>query len=187
VPQIYSDNSAVFSIGVQSAVWHTGATVYAEAGTAVNLIGERPLAASDYRAGIDWFRSWGAPLISSADSGRAISLTGSAYADGGFYSRYDRNFIGNVQLREGINLPTGRALPMQLLGVTNIVRDTNRNFYNNVVEVGPAVRIAPLHHTPNLYFEAQYLRGFYTAHDPTNPYGARYGDFRIFLIWSRTF
>ena len=161
--------------------------VYAEAGTAVNLIGARPLAASDSRVGIDWFRSWGTALIPSGEFGNSISSTGSAYADGGFYSRYDRDFIGNIQLREGINLPTGRMLPMQLLAATNLVRDTNGNFYNNVVEIGPVLRIAPLRHVPSLSFEAQYLRGFYTAHDPTNPYGARYSDIRIFLIWSKTF
>jgi len=187
LPQIYSDNSAVFSVGVQSILWHTGAVLYAEAGTAVHLIGEKPLAAPDYRVGIDWFRSWGAALVHAGDAGHSLSPTGSAYADGGFYSRYDHNFIGNVQLREGINLPTSGVLPMQLLAATNLVRDLNGNFYNNVIEFGPVLRISPLRRVPSLSMETQYLRGFYTAHDPTNPYGTRYGDFRVFLIWSKTF
>jgi Flp pilus assembly protein TadD len=187
LPESYSDNSAVLSIGVQSALWHTGAVLYADAGTAVNLIGEKPLVASDYRVGIDWFRSWGATLVHTGDASHSISLTGSAYVDGGFYSRYNHNFIGNVQVRGGINLPTTWVLPMQLLAATNLVRDTNGNFYNNVIEFGPALRISPLRHVPSLSFEAQYLRGFYIANDPTNPYGARYSDCRLFLIWSKTF
>ena len=187
LPQIYSDNSAVISFGVQSTLANSGIVVYAEAGTALRLIGEGPRAAADYRAGAVWFRPWGTGMFSQRSSGHSISLTGSAYADGGFYSRYNRNVIGNVQLREGINLPTGRALPMQLLAATNLVKDSNGNFYNNIVEVGPVLRIAPLRHLPSLTLEAQYLRGFYFTHDPTNPYGPRYGDFRIFLIWSKTF
>ena len=76
---------------------------------------------------------------------------------------------------------------MQLLAAVNLVKDSNGNFYNNIVEAGPVLRVAPLRHAPSLWLEAQYLRGFYTIHDPANPYGPRYGDFRIFLIWSRNF
>jgi hypothetical protein len=80
-----------------------------------------------------------------------------------------------------------QALPMELLAATNLVKDSNGNFYNNIVEVGPLLRVAPLRHMPSLTMEAQYLRGFYFTHDATNPYGPRYGDVRIFLIWSKTF
>jgi tetratricopeptide (TPR) repeat protein len=187
LPQIFADNSTVISIGVQSTLAKTGIVLYAEAGIAVNMIGERPLAASDYRVGAAWFRPWGTELFAAGNGDRSISLTGSAYADAGFYSRYDHNFIANVQVREGINLPTGPALPMQLLAATNLIKDSNGNFYNNVVEVGPVLRIAPLRHLPSLTIEAQYMRGFYDVHDPTDPYGPRYGDFRIFLIWSKSF
>jgi tetratricopeptide (TPR) repeat protein len=187
LPQIYSDNSAIISIGVQCTIANTGIVVYGEAGTAVNLIGQGPRAVSDYRVGAMWFRPWGKDLFAADSGGHSISLTGSAYADAGFYSRYDHNFIASVQLREGIHLPTGRALPMQLLAAVNLVKDSNGNFYNNIVEVGPVLRVAPFRHMPSLTFEAQYLRGFYTRHDPSNPYGPRYGDFRIFLIWSKTF
>jgi len=187
LPQIYSDNSVVFSVGVQSNLANTGIVVYAEAGTAVHLTSERPRARSDYRVGAVWSRAWGTELFSPAAAGRSVSLTGSAYADAGFYSRYDRNVIGNVQLREGIDLPTSRVLPMQLLAGVNLVKDSNGDFYNNIVEVGPVLRIAPLRHVPSLAIEAQYMRGFYYIHDPTNPYGPRYGDFRLFLIWSKMF
>ena len=76
---------------------------------------------------------------------------------------------------------------MQLLAATNLLRDSHGNFYNNVVEVGPVLRIAPLRHVSSLILEAQYVRGFYDVHDPTNPYGPRYGEFRILLIYSKTF
>jgi len=187
LPQIYSDNSAIISIGVQSTLANTGIVIYAEAGTALRLIAGSPRAASDYRAGAVWFRPWGTGLFAAGSVSHSVSLTGSAYADGGFYSRYNHNVIGDVQLREGINLPTGRALPMQLLAATNLVKDSNGNFYNNIVEVGPVLRVAPLGRLPSLTLEAQYLRGFYFTHDPANPYGPRYGDFRIFLIWSKSF
>lgn len=186
LPQIYSDNSAVFSVGVQSPIAHTGAVVYAEAGTAVSLVGTGPEAPADYRAGLLWFRWWGASLVPSPNASGATRWMGSAYADGGYYSRYNRNVIGSAQLREGIRLSTSRV-PMALLGALNLVKDSNGNFYNNVVEVGPMLRVAPLRSAPGLAVEAEYVRGFYTTHDPVNPYGPHYGDFRLSLVWSKDF
>jgi len=187
LPQIYSDDSAIFSVGIQSVLANTGVVLYAEAGTAVHLLAEPPAAASDYRAGMYWSRSWGSVFAPSSSAGRSISWTGSLYVDGGFYSRFDRDAIASAQLREGIRLPTGRVLPVELLGGLNLVKDSNGNFYNSIVEAGPVLRVAPLRHEPALLFEAQYLRGFYTVHDPADPYGPRYGDFRVLLIWSKNF
>jgi len=186
LPQIYSDNSAVFSVGIQSPVAHTGAVIYAEAGTALNLVRTGPEAPPDYRVGLLWFRSWGASLVPSPNAAGATTWMGSAYADGGYYSRYNRNAIGSAQLREGIRLATPRV-PAALLGALNLVKDSNGNFYNNVVEVGPMLRVAPLRSAPGLALEATYVRGFYTVHDPVNPYGPRYGDFRLSLVWSKDF
>ena len=186
LPQIFSDNSAVVSGGVQSSLRNTGAMIYGEAGTALSLTGERR-AVPDYRAGISWFKPWGSGLMRDERSRPAISWTGSLYADAAFYSRYNRNVIAFLQLREGITLPTTRVLPAQILVAINLVKDSRAYFYNNVVEAGPALRIAPVHQWPALSVEAQYLRGFYMTHDSANPYGPRYGDFRIFLIWSKTF
>ena len=186
LPQIYSDNSAVFSVGVQSPIAHTGAVIYAEAGTAVNLVGTGPEAPADYRVGLLWFRSWGASLVPSPNASGTTKWMGSAYADGGYYSRYNRNALASAQLREGIRLRTSRV-PMALLGSLNLVKDSNGNFYNNVVEVGPMLRVAPLRNAPSLALEATYVRGFYTVHDPVNPYGPRYGDFRLSLVWSKEF
>jgi hypothetical protein len=118
---------------------------------------------------------------------RSVSVTGNVYSDISFYSRYNDNVIGYLQIRQGVNLPTAHFLPMQVLAAINVVRDSNGDFYNNVVEAGPAVRFAPFRRLLNLQFEVQYLRGFYTAHDPSNPYGSRYGDFRVFLVWSKDF
>jgi hypothetical protein len=104
-----------------------------------------------------------------------------------YYSRYNQNVIGYLQLREGVNLPGRRFLPMQALVAVNFVKDSNGDFYNNVVEAGPDLRLAPFRRLPNVVLETQYLRGFYTTHSLANPYGPRYGDFRFFLIWSKYF
>ncbi|HXH49482.1 MAG TPA: tetratricopeptide repeat protein [Terriglobia bacterium] len=190
LPVIYSDNSDVFSVGLQSPILGHGTSLYAEAGTAVSLE-SRPLqgrAVPDYRAGFIWYKPWETSLADAAKKrSTGISMTGNAYSDISFYSRYNNNVIGYLQLRQGVNLPTAHLLPMQVLAAINVVRDSNSDFYNNVVEAGPALRIAPFRRLLDLQFEVNYLRGFYTAHDPSNPYGSSYGDFRVFFIWSKDF
>ena len=190
LPVIYSDNSDVFSIGLQSPILGHGTELYAEAGTAVSLMSQpvQGRAVPDYRAGITWYKPWETSLAEAAQKrSYGVSLTGNVYSDISFYSRYNDNVIGYLQIRQGINLPTAHLLPMQALAVINVVRDSNGEFYNNVVEAGPALRIAPFRRLLNLQFEVDYLRGVYTAHDPTNPYGSSYGDARVFLIWSKDF
>jgi tetratricopeptide (TPR) repeat protein len=190
LPVIYSDNSDVFSVGLQSHVLGHGTNLYAEAGTAVSLMSQpiQGRAVPDYRAGITWYKPWETGLAEAAKKrSTGISLTGNAYSDISFYSRYNDNVIGYLQIRQGVNLPTAHLLPMQALAAINVVRDSNGDFYNNVVEAGPALRIAPFRRLLNLQFEVNYLRGFYTAHDPANPYGSSYGDFRVFFIWSKDF
>jgi tetratricopeptide (TPR) repeat protein len=190
LPVIYSDNSDVFSVGLQSPILGHGTNLYAEAGTAVSLM-SRPVqgrAVPDYRAGITWYKPWETTLAEAARKrSHSVSLTGNAYSDISFYSRYNNNVIGYLQIRQGVNLPAAHFLPLQVLAAINVVRDSNRDFYNNVVEAGPAVRLAPFRRLLDLQFEVDYLRGFYTVHDPSNPYGSRYGDFRVFLIWSKDF
>ena len=187
MPQVFSDNSAVLAVGLQSALANTGVVVYAEAGIALNLMSQGPRAAPDYRGGIHWFRSWGPGLIQAGNTSRTVSLTGNVYADVAYYSRYDDNVIGYLQLREGLNLPTPRVMPIQLLAAINFVKDSKGQFYNNAVETGPELRIALVRLLSGLSLEAQYLRGFYTTHDSRNPYAPRYGDVRVSLVWSRTF
>ncbi|MEJ2009742.1 MAG: tetratricopeptide repeat protein [Acidobacteriota bacterium] len=190
LPVIYSDNSNVFSVGLQSPILGHGTNLYAEAGTAVSLMSQpiQGRAVPDYRAGITWYKPWETSLAEAAKKrSHGVSLTGNAYSDISFYSRYNDNVIGYLQIREGVNLPTAHMFPIELLAAINVVRDSNGDFYNNVVEAGPAVRIAPFRRLLDLQFEVDYLRGFYTVHDPSNPYGPRYGDARVFLIWSKDF
>jgi tetratricopeptide (TPR) repeat protein len=190
LPEIYSDNSATFSVGIQTLIPGSGISLYGEAGTALRLLDapNTKHAAPDYRAGVTWFQDWGTTMAAASHShSSGLGLTGSAYSDVSFYSRYNRNFIGYVQLRQGLSLPTAHVLPVQLLTAVNFVKDSNREFYNNVLEAGPALRIAPFHQAVGLQLEAQYLRGFYTLHSNANPYGAHYRDFRFLMMWGKSF
>ena len=113
LPLIYSDNSAVIVVGIQSTLAKTG-IVYAQAENGPKSHRRKTLPPPI----IAWGRCGPGPGArryspesaghsSPIGSAHSISWTGSAYADLGYYSRYGRNVIGEVQLREGINLPDG--------------------------------------------------------------------------------
>ncbi len=192
LPVIFSDNTAVLSLGIQSQPFGPTAVVYAEAGTALSLLGDpqHGRAIPDYRAGISWFRPWGLGLTRAArETSRRAALFGEAYSDVAYYSRYGQNVIGYLQLKEGLTLPQKRISPLQVFAAVNLIKDSKSDFYNNIVEFGPGLRFVPLKKLPMLQVQAQYLRGSYMTEGRRirNSYGPNYNDYRFFLIWAKYF
>jgi len=190
LPIIFADDTAVLALGVQSQPFGPDSAIYAEAGTAMSLLYKPPggRAIPDYRVGMDWFRAWG---LSLAEASRQISgkmaLFGEGYFDAAFYSRYGDNIIGYMQAKEGLTLPWKRPLPFQAFAAVNVVKDSQGDFYNNIIEIGPGFRFAPFRRMPAIQIQAQYLRGYYTMKGRriVNPYGPSYDDCRIFVVWQR--
>lgn len=192
LPVIFSDNTAVLSLGVQSRPFGPAAVVYAEAGTAFSLLDnpQHGRAIPDYRTGISWFKPWGSGLAEAVrETSRRTALFGEAYSDLAYYSRYGQNVIGYLQIKEGLTLSRKHVLPMQVFAAVNLIKDSQSDFYNNVAELGPGLRLAPLKRLPMVQIQAQYLRGYYMTqgHRTRNPYGPNYNDYRLFLIWEKDF
>ena len=62
--------------------------------------------------------------------------------------------------------------------------DSNRDFYNNIVEAGAGLEFQPLT-TANFSVRAEYLRGWYAGiegRDP-KPYGPRYDEVRATVAY----
>ena len=191
LPEVYSDNSAIVGGGLQSRIPASGVTLYAEAGAAFDMLApsiwKHPK--QDYRGGANWFVEWGDSIQETArNNSSGFSMIGSGYSDVSYYTRYNHNVIGYLQFRQGINLPTSKFVPIQILAAVNGVKDYKKAFYNNIVEVAPVIRIAPIRPLPDFQIEAQYVRGYYALrNDGTNPYGPDYKDFRITLTWGTAF
>jgi Tfp pilus assembly protein PilF len=192
LPIIFEDDAAVFSFGIQSQPFGPNSAIYAEAGTAVSLLSQPPggRAIPDYRVGIDWFHPWGLSLgQASHEISRKVALFGEGYFDTAFYSRYGDNVIGYLQAKEGLTFPLKRLVPVQAFAAVNVVKDSRGDFYNNVVEIGPGFRFAPVRKLPAFQIQAQYLRGYYMikGQRTINPYGPNYNDCRFFIIWEKDF
>jgi tetratricopeptide (TPR) repeat protein len=185
LPQIFSDNAAIFSLGVQGHPFSRFVTLYAEAGASVRLVGRtastfgggRP----DYRGGLLYARSWGAGLADSG--GGPLARFRDVYFDLSYYRRFGDNVIGYLQFREGWRLASAVSpLRVQLFGGFNLAKDSKGDYYNNVVEFGPGIRFG-WKGLPGVSFTSQYVRGVYLGpgRRTRSDRGANFHDLRVFV------
>ena len=196
LPVVFSDNVGLVGAGISVQPQGWNVTLLAEANVAFNLT--RTAAHSrdtepDYRVMLYYYRRsesrWYGP-IGALTFGqlRGERLFTDYDASLGYYSRYDHNRIAYLQVREGMRLADWGA--SRLLGYAKLfmAKDANRDFFNNVGEVGTGLEWRP-HREVNLGLRMEYLRGYYygiAGRDP-NPYGSRYDDFRVMLLFGRRF
>lgn len=181
IPELFSDNALSVGPGVRIQPHGYNASLSIEWGEAWNLTrgGEHPRAfESNTRVMLGDYRYWTGPAKLFADAGGSL----------GYYSRYRDDVIGYVQLRAGIGVWGRRTPRLSLYVPVNVVKDTNRDFFNNVGEAGGGAELQPWRRR-SLRLRAEYLRGAYMGiqgRDP-NPYGRAYTDIRLTLIYSAHF
>jgi tetratricopeptide (TPR) repeat protein len=175
VPEIYADNSIIPAVGARMRAGPV--TLFAEAGAAIPVVdgfADGPVL-GDVRAGAFHSSAWG-------PDGLAGGRVGELYADAVYYSRFDDNIIATAIYRDGLRLPAGRLLAVDIYGRGGLSADTERHFFNNVAELGAGLRLVP--RMAAAWLGVEYTRGFYLDNTPAG--GDRtFGDFRILLVWSR--
>lgn len=178
--EIYNDNVFSFGPGLRVQPRGMNASLTAEWNQDVNITrgAEHPrrtesngrVVLANYRY---WERLLGVrPLF--------LDLGGSV----GWYGRYRDNVIAYGQGRAGVKVWERFPLRANLYAPVNVSRDTNRDYYNNAVEFGAGAELQLLGGV-SLRLRAEALRGVYMGiegRDP-NPYGARYDDFRLVLLY----
>ena len=196
LPAIISDNAALLGAGVNVRPRGWNLNFQAEANLAFNLTqpaGPNRDVRPDYRAVLSYYRRWDSRLWGPIGALTFERLRGERLFTDldtslGYYSRYRDNVIGYLQLREGLRLANFGASSLAGYMVLNLAKDTNRDFYNNVGEVGAGLEFRP-HRNLNLSLRAAYLRGIYygiEGRDP-NPFRPSYNDFRLTLFFGHRF
>jgi tetratricopeptide (TPR) repeat protein len=184
-PQIYSDNSVVASVGLKARPFKSGLTVYGEAGIATNLLRSALStyrSRSDYRAGIYYSREWG-NQGEAAGASMPFKLIGDVYFDASYYSRFRNNVIGYAQARPGVRFFQWNKSSVDAYARLAAVKDTGRDFYNNIGEGGAGFRFTP-YRPLGVSVSAEYVRGVYFGIQrpgEPNPYGSHYNDFRLMI------
>lgn len=195
LPIIFSDNVGLVGLGIQLQPRRSHFSLRAEENLAVPLINGGTYnydARGDFRVIGSYYNLFPGKLrgpmgLITFDRLKGERLFSDIDGSAGYYSRYDHNGILYLQNREGLRLWS--MGPSQVSGYLKyfVVKDTHRDFYNNLGEGGGGVEFRP-NKRANVGFRAEFLRGAYfgIARQP-NPYRPNYNDVRVMLIFGRRF
>jgi len=184
-PQIFSDNIAEAGLGVRVKPFKIDLYLYLEGYAGVRLI-ELPGKDRNFletKAGFNYYQGWGSMFpIREREEDLIFPLEyfGELYTDVSYYSRYDDNIIGYIQTRQGLKFLQYKDKILDTYLRVNFVADTNKEFFNNIGEVGGGVRFRPSSKV-NMDFHIEYIKGYYLDIESRtpNPYPSTYTDWRI--------
>jgi len=203
---IVQDNAVSFFGGVRAQVFPMEYLfLYAECGYDRDLLDQRHGGdwAWDYQAGIYGFKSYGPGVVlkglseaNAAASSEKMRCPlsepmwrGDWFVDAGanfsYYHRYN-SWLGYAQTHEGFRLVQfGRSMAFDAYLVENVAWDAKGNYYDNLFEIGPGVRLI-WEPKPRwqVGLRTEWVEGFYFGRDDLNSRGSaesQYDDFRISL------
>lgn len=184
IPQIYETNQAVIAVGASIHPFiKVPLVVFAEAGKAYSLINVPPLVQNDIRIGGAFFTEWGKKASFAPSPRWSHDLVGTFYSSIIYYSQYNNDVIADFRVNEGVRVFQFRATTITPYITGHLVLDTNHEFYNNILEVGPGIALTPTTRY-NIVLRLETLKGFYLpVNSPSpNPYGSQYHNNVIQLV-----
>lgn len=105
------------------------------------------------------------------------------YLSFGYYSRY-KNSIGYGTIKGGFRFfELGKTASDFYLRI-NFATDTEKEFYNNIIELGTGIKIIP-NHLWGLNLLMEYNRGIYLYKPEISSQGKNYDSFRLYLIFGK--
>ena len=187
VPVVYSDSYFLVGGGLRVQPL-PGATIDLQGGLAIDLIGkpEEPEARADVRALASY--GWGLYPAPAAPERLRLSfkLFVEAMALGGYYSRYS-NVLGFGHAKTGARVLEWNRAYTEVYLRADVVADTRREFYNNILEGSIGLRVAP-DFAWGLQILAEYHWGTYWDMSlPTTPYDRYYSSGRLYIVIDQPF
>lgn len=176
LPQIYQDSTSIFGIGSQiSPIPHLPLVAFLEVGKARNLVPDiKPHWRGDLRGGLAFYTEWGRNAEFTFHPTFPLKYVADLYGDVIYYSRY-QNWIGTLRWRPGLEVFRSFASSVDLYFRGFLIEDTQREFFNNLYEVGLGAVFIPTDRY-NVAFRYEFTEGYYlpSAGSSSNPYGAKY-------------
>ncbi|MBN1782321.1 hypothetical protein JW948_14400 [bacterium] len=140
---------------------------------------------TDFRGGfIFWYGwdTWYEPASLITFPGH---FTGEVYSELNYFRKDRDNIILYVHIKAGVRMIRIWKCACVGYGAAYIMKDTNRDFWNNAAEIGPGIWIKP-HPDFDLKFFVEWLRGYYYGIEgrDENPYPQIFDDRRMgILLW----
>jgi hypothetical protein len=191
-PLVISDNTFLLALGFRLRPF-AGMLVDVQEGIAFDLMdkGSGRSSRGDFRA----VAMYGAGVYVPFTVHDALTIPMAPFADlyasAGYYSRY-KNGIAYLQGRAGFHAVEVSHTSLDIYARLDAARDTEYEYFNNLVELGGGVRL-----TPNvdwgIYLVGEYHRGFYvdvssaSTAERASRYSAAYNSVRFYLLVDRTF
>ncbi len=187
------NNRFEIGIGVRSRFFSkVFLALYAESlqGTYQNIPEEYPQPPekeyTDFRSGLIFWYGWDTYYEPSKWLSLPMIFWGELYSDLTYYRRDNDNIIGYLHGKFGFHLLRLRIISMDVYAATYLVKDSNKDFWNNYTELGPGIWLKPLPDL-DLKFYIEWLEGNYfnieTTENP-NPNPQQYSDRRMgILFW----
>lgn len=168
ISNIFEDNAQISSIGLSGTPFPSQPfLLFAEWGKAVDLVyRNRSRWRNDFRGGAVYYNEWGYGAEYTLKPVMHLKFKADLYADAIYYSRYT-DWIGTARFRPGIELVRYGSTSVFFYYKIFLIQDTNRDFYNNLVEYGPGIAFTPSDRY-NLTIRYECLNGHYL------PAGGRY-------------
>lgn len=183
LPQIFEDNVLIYALGTQVTPFPTVPLIgFAEAGRAKDLVyRDRPRWRGDFRGGFAYYNEWGRETRYTFSPRLCLKFLGDIYGDAIYFSRY-RNLIFTLRFRPGFEVFRSHTTSLALYLRTYLIQDTEREFFNNLIEAGFGARFVPSDRL-NLAIRYELNKGYYlpTATSSQNPYGPNYST-QIFAL-----
>ncbi len=141
---------------------------------------------TDLRSGLIFWYGWDIYYEPLKWASFPMIFWGDIYGDLIYYRKDRNNIIGYLQGKFGFHLLRLWTLSIDGYAATYLVKDKNKDFWNNYIESGPGIWLQP-YPDLDLKFYIEWLQGTYfnieNADDP-NPNPQRYEDRRIgVLFW----
>lgn len=185
VPQIYEDNVQILGIGEQiTPIPLVPLIGFVEVGRAYDLIyRNRNRWRNDVRGGLMYYNEFGAMPAYFDHAVANAHYYSTLYGDVTYFSRYNNNVIATGRTHQGIRLWQYHSSMINLYATGRIIEDTNRDFFNNIAEIGPGIGFIPSNrYKVELRFE--HVNGVYLpVRNNTNPYGKYYINNTVQLLF----
>jgi tetratricopeptide (TPR) repeat protein len=185
IPEIFSDNYILTAAGIRAEPL-MGLGLEILGGVAVGLDDrtENDRIREDFRTVLTYGAGIYAETVFPEGLNFALKPWCDLYSSVGYYTRYD-NIISYSNGRVGTRLAEIGYSSFDLYLRTNFAWDSERQFYNNILEGGPGFRLVP-HYSWGIAVLAEMYRGFYW--DRSLPMGGRerwYSSLRVHLVIDR--
>ena len=178
--QLFQDNYGELGFGIRAKpLADLPVVLYVESGAAYDLVDQnRNRWRGDFRAVAAYYDEWNMGLDCSSGGHFKLRPVADAYADAGYYSRYD-NFLTSARVRPGLRMFETDTSAIDLYGIASVNWDSKGVASNRFFEVGMGVAFR-LYEPTRLVLRLEGARKFATN-------APDYTDLRALLEYSLDF